>query len=254
MNKFAYAIGVTALCLSGLAFYLGFKMVEDNVSFSPRVYNESARLLNDYQTDKNLNPPNYDTIKVKSKTINNFLKKQSKSTFEAAIEFMRENSISIDKEFCYLYDAELYDLVLKFNAHPKIPLPIYLGLLPEKDAQEYFSFEASQQIVTRKFERCYGFNELEEHWQLIVIGKGALFPSVHFLTYSKDSMELVSERIIYKMENVENEKNKVFRIKSCLENEFRSLTEFKIIEGNSTKYFSDTVVSKYYINGEGEIF
>lgn len=218
---------------------------------------ESEKMFNDYNNNPNLKPVDYGYFLTDSSSIEKFLENESKSTVEQAFDFMKSNSKKINESFCYLNDLDLFEVVLQYNKHTIIPLSDYLTLFSEKTANEYFDINPnndsnnSDYVVTRKFERCYGYNEVLDQIQFIVTGRGAAFPSVYLLIYNKETKELISDRIIYKIENIGQER---FRIKSCLDIQSNTLVDYEITEsGLGQTYKVDTVKTSFQIGEKGEV-
>ena len=261
--KKSLIIVLVVLFIASLLFYFASKFVktitdavEDEISqVESFELSESERMLQDYRTNRDLNPPNYERLVLPTNSLATFIKNQDRKTKKEAIAFIQNNSIKINQDFCYINDIELYVVVLNFNRLKKIPIAEYLALFPSKNAEDYFDISPNQKydeleyILTRKFESCYGYNEVNDKIQLILVGKGGPFPTVYLLTYSKESLEQISERVIYKSENTGKE---TIKLKSCLNNQDGTLIEYEIAETNiDNKIMADTTSISFQISQDG---
>jgi hypothetical protein len=259
-DKILFLFGLAVLAIFIYAFILyPIKQVEMDQAYSKKDAvsdDDKGDLFDMYFSNDELVPFKYERLIVKKDSLKDFFQGNiERLSNKDLVKFFKGSSISTNFGFCFLKQKNLYEIIFNFNKLIKIPIPIFNKMYPENWKDNFIRIDSisrddeNRVYLSRKFEKYYGYNELNEYYQVFVVGSNDTYPTVYLLVYDKEDLELLDFKEIYRNTRIVNG---VYRIKSCLNQDFTHLTINEIYEFYRDTRSQDTIKKVYVLSNNGK--
>ena len=190
--------------------------------------------------DEHLHPIVYDRINIKPDSVPTLLRKKkwtSKKSPEELKNYFMEKASRKNVSLCLWEEQMVFESLYSFNKLNSIELSVMNSILPlderldqfvEKPSEIFCEIRKEFVNVYSKMEKIYGYNEMENYIQLLILGYGEIYPTLQMVTVSKDKFEFIDSEVLYSFKTMDSKK--VVRIKGCLNDNLDEIRVKKITE------------------------